>query len=334
VTITPAVTHVMPGGRLLAMLSVQNLDDVGRTCSVVIAGLPCSWYDLETSQVELAPAATARLRLAIHPLAAPMVQRGLYRASVEVTTDEDPSLRASDTLEVMVGDGAPLDLSLSPPRVRGRAAVFDVTVRNRMAWPTPVNLDVTMHSSMAWPAPVGLEVSDAAEALMFEVRPHHVMMLQPEEAGTVRVRAVSTSRRLKDMYHDFEVTVAARLPGQREGQAVAERHVRLTDARGDRASRRAAKLLRRRRWVLLATSLLVLALLAGVAWRLLASRGHSVARPAISAGAGRPPHTQSQVAPPDPLVNPTRVDLSRGPSTALIHIVNRGVRPLHIVTSR
>ncbi len=312
-TVMPPMAHVAPGGRQVVTLSVQNRDEVGHDCRIAVAGLPRAWYDLEAAHVALAPAATARLGLTLHPPGAPAVQRGLYLAGVELTAEGEPPLRASDTLEVVVGDGSLLDLSLSPPRLQGRAAVFDVTVRNEMAWP----------------APVALDLSDTAEALVFDVTPSSLVLLQPGETITVRVRATLPARSRKDAAHGYDVAVGARLPEQSEGRALVERHLRLAYGPGLWAGRL------RSRWALLAPSLLVLALLAGLAGRLLATgNGRPAARPALSAGAARPPRAGTPVAMPDLLVNPTWVDLgrpgNRHPYTALIHIVNLGVRPLRL----
>jgi hypothetical protein len=318
-TVTPDAAQVVPGERMAVTLLVQNFDDVAYTCKVAIAGLSRSWYQVGASHPELAPAATEGIGLIIHPPAASPIAHGLYLVGVEVTADDDPAIHAAGIIELMVGEGPALDMALTPLRVTGRTAAFDVTIQNLMDWP----------------APVSLEVSDAENVLAIDCAPDNVVMVQPGVPRTVSVRAVPVSRPAGNLLCAFDVTIRARLPGQRAGRAIVTRQVRVAFASG--SSRVGLRLRGQRlpRWAIVVPLVLALILLAGIAGRLLSARSHnSVVRPGITAGAAPPVRPRPPAASPDVLVNPSQLDLGRSgaqrSNTAVIHIVNLGVQPLRI----
>jgi hypothetical protein len=310
--ITPDAAQVLPGERVAVTLLVQNRDGVAYTCKVAIAGLARSWYQVGSSHLALAPSATEGIGLIIHPPDASAVAHGLYLVGVEVTADDDPAIHAAGILELMVGEGPALDMTLTPLRVTGRTAAFDVTIHNRMAWP----------------APVALEVSEAENALAIDYAPDSVVMVQPGVPCTVSVRAVPVNRPPAGLLRAFDVTIRARLPGQQDGRAIVTRQVRVAFAPG--SSRVGLS-----RWAIVIPLVLALLLLAGLAGRLLSARSHStLVQPVTTAGAALPARLQTPVTLPDVLVNPSQLDFGRSgrqrANSAVIHIVNLGVHPLRI----
>ncbi len=311
-TVVPDAAQVSPGEQIAVTLLVQNLDGVECTCRIAIAGLPRTWYQVGASQVALAPSATEGIGLIIHPPAASAVPHGLYLVGVEVTADDDPAIHTAGIIELTVGDGPALDMTLTPLRVTGRSATFGVTIQNLMSWP----------------APVTLEVSDAEDALAIDCTPDNVVMVQPGVPCTVSVRAMPRTRPTGNALRAFDVTIRARLPGQSEAHAIITRQVRVAFARG--FSRLGLP-----RWAILIPLVLALIVLAGLAARMLATRSpHTVTRPGIAAGAAPPSRPRRPVVSPDLLLNPSQLDLGRSglqrSDTAVIHIVNLGVQPLHI----
>jgi hypothetical protein len=155
-------------------------------------------------------------------------------------------------------------------------------------------------------------------------------MVQPGVPRTVSVRAVPVSRPAGNLLCAFDVTIRARLPGQRAGRAIVTRQVRVAFASGSSRVGLPLRGQRLPRWAIVVPLVLALILLAGIAGRLLSARSHnSVVRPGITAGAAPPVRPRPPAASPDVLVNPSQLDLGRS-NTAVIHIVNLGVQPLRI----
>jgi YVTN family beta-propeller protein len=145
-TVAPEVATVEIGGQLILSLTIHNASSRVTRFRIDVSGIPKDWYDLDQPRARLAPFASQRMHLTVHPAGGAAALAGSYALSVQVTAEDDPTNFASAVVALTVGSGAWLDMDVQPAEVEGREATFHITFVNRSPTPTPVRLALPDHA--------------------------------------------------------------------------------------------------------------------------------------------------------------------------------------------
>lgn len=151
-SVEPGVAQMMPGERLTIAITVQNSGPGDERYHIGVIGLPYAWYDLDTPAVELAPAASARVSLVLHPSGDIITAR--YPFNVQVVPDGDPTHMASALVNLMVVDGAAVGVAAAPRKDTVGAAprpdstmgpTYDVAESPRRVAPSAIRVPSRLH---------------------------------------------------------------------------------------------------------------------------------------------------------------------------------------------
>jgi hypothetical protein len=143
-TVSPEKAHVVPGDRLDLALIVEHAGAVAARYHVDVTGLQQEWYDLCTTRLTLAPGATGRVELAVHPWARTVHATGRYPFKVQVTSEDDPTIQASTIVDLAVGVGGAPGVALMPRAETERHDAGPITTPSpgahtgRAAWRRPL----------------------------------------------------------------------------------------------------------------------------------------------------------------------------------------------------
>jgi YVTN family beta-propeller protein len=144
-TVAPEAATVELGGQLILSLTIHNASSRVTRFRLDVSGIPKDWYDLDQPRAVLAPFASQRMHLTVHPAGGAATLAGSYALSMQVTAQDDPTNYASAVVALTVGSGAWLDMDVQPAEVEGREAIFRITFVNRSPTPTPVRLAIPDH---------------------------------------------------------------------------------------------------------------------------------------------------------------------------------------------
>jgi len=111
-TVAPSAARVMPGDRVEFALTVRNSGDVPDRYRIDVVGLQRLWYDLAETRVALAPDESTTVALMAHPVDTASFAAGRYPFRVRVTSEDEPAVQASVTVNFAAGTDAP---SATPP---------------------------------------------------------------------------------------------------------------------------------------------------------------------------------------------------------------------------
>ena len=119
VTVAPDEVYLALGGRRDLMLMVQNTGRSAERYRLEVSGIPAAWYDLDQPRVALPMLARAHVRLALHLPAGATSMAGRYPITVQVTSEDDPTHRASVGFVLIVDSGSGLDMDVRLAKATG-----------------------------------------------------------------------------------------------------------------------------------------------------------------------------------------------------------------------
>ena len=329
VTVASDEVYLAPGGRRDVMLTVQNTGSVEHF-RLDVSGIPAECCDLDQPRLTLPASASADVQLGVHLPADATSTSGRYPVTVQVTSEDDPTRRASVGFVLIVGSGSGLDMDVRPAESTGRDATFQIAFLNQ--GPTP--------------AVVALTARDSEDALCVHVEPADPVVVPPGATAALAAVHVRPKRRRTG---DRPQRYVIEFRGRPVGSGPLSSPALVAHARFTYLPREAAPALRR--WGRRVALALLLCLLASVgAHRLATVLRHAPPRPsAPRIGVTRPQGSANRVPgrsihPPVALRNPTRLSpvalvnptmLSWGDQSVktasaplLIHVVNVGPSPL------
>jgi hypothetical protein len=318
VTVAPDEVYLAPGGQRDVMLTVQNTGSVEHY-RLDVSGLPAECCDLDQPRLTLPASASADVHLGVHLPADATSTSGRYPVTVQVTSEDDPTRRASVGFVLIVDSGSGLDMDVRPAEATGQDATFQIAFLNQ--GPAP--------------AVVALTARDREDALCVHIEPPDPVVVPPgATAALAAVHVRPKRRRTGDRPQLYEIEFRGR-PG---GSGPLSTPALVAHARFTYLPREAAPALRR--WGRRVALGLLLFLLASVGVHPLAAvLRHAPPRPsALRTGVTRQQGPASHVPgrsvhPPVAVVNPTmlswgdqRVKTASAP--LLIHVLNVGPTPL------
>src|SRR5205085_10703804 len=140
VTVAPDEVYLALGGRRDVMLTVQNTgSSVERYC-LEVRGIPAEWYDLDQPRGALPASASADVHLAVHLPAGATSAASRYPVTMQVTSEDDPTQRASAGFVLIVSGDSALDMDVRPAEATGRDATFQIAFLNQGPAPAVVAL--------------------------------------------------------------------------------------------------------------------------------------------------------------------------------------------------
>src|SRR5918911_1171207 len=167
--------YLARGGRRDVMLTVQNTGGSVEHYRLDVSGIPAECYDLDPPHLTLPASASAHVHLAVHLPAGATSATGTYPVTVQVTSEDDPTHRASVGFVLLVDSGSGLDMDVRPAEATGRDATFQIAFLNQ----APA------------PAVVALAARDSDDALCVHIEPPDPVVVPPGATAalaTVRVR--------------------------------------------------------------------------------------------------------------------------------------------------
>ena len=179
VTVAPEQVYLALGGRRDAMLTVQNTGSRVERYRLEVRGIPAEWYDLDRPRVALPAPASAHVHLAVHLPPVLGAPAGRYPITVQVTSEDDPTQRASAGFVLIVGGGNALDMDVRPAEATGRDATFQIAFLNQ----APA------------PAIVALTARDSDDALGVHIEPPDPVVVPPGASAALATVHVSPKGR-------------------------------------------------------------------------------------------------------------------------------------------
>jgi hypothetical protein len=253
VTVAPDEVYLARGGRRVVMLTVQNTASRVEHYRLDVSGIPAEWYDLDQPRGALPASASAHVPLAVHLPAGATSAASWYPITVQVTSEDDPTHRASVGFVLIVDSGSGLDMDVQPAEATGRDATFQIAFLNQ----APA------------PAVVALTARDSDDALCVHIAPPDpVVVPRGATAALAAVHVRPKRRRTGDQPQHYAIEFRARRVGSGPLSAPAlVAHARFTYVPRPTLLRRPAWLRRLPVWTLalMLTLLLVLLLLAYLA---------------------------------------------------------------------
>jgi uncharacterized membrane protein len=107
VTVAPDEVYLAPGGQRDVMLTVQNTGSVEHY-RLDVSGIPAECCDLDQPRLTLPASASADVHLGVHLPADATSTSGRYPVTVQVTSENDPTRRASVGFVLIVDSCAAL----------------------------------------------------------------------------------------------------------------------------------------------------------------------------------------------------------------------------------
>jgi hypothetical protein len=291
------------GGRRDVLVTVQNTGtSVERYC-LEVSGIPAAWYDLDQPRGALPASASALVHLTMHLPAGATSAASRYPITVQVTSEDDPTRRASAGFVLIVESGSGLDMDVRPAEAAGRDATFQIAFLNQR--PAPAVVALTARAS--------------DDALCVHIEPPNPVVVPPGAMAALAAVHVRPKRRRTG---DRPQCYAIEFRGRPVGSGLLSTPALVAHARFTYLPREAAPALRR--WGRpVAFVLLVFLLAYGGAHRLATVLPHAPPRPSA-------PRTGVT------LVNPTMLSwgdqsVKTASAPLLIHVVNVGPTPLTMV---
>ncbi len=121
--------HVPDGEAAVALITVQNMGSSVDQYAVELDGLPTTWYTLSSTSVALFPQDKEEARLSIRPPKG-AAKAGSYPFTITVLSRADPSKTTRMEGTLQVSSVAAFEIEISPRKVIGRSARFNLTMRN------------------------------------------------------------------------------------------------------------------------------------------------------------------------------------------------------------
>jgi YVTN family beta-propeller protein len=197
-TVAPEVATVEIGGQLILSLTIHNASSRVTRFRIDVSGIPKDWYDLDQPRVALAPCASERVHLTVHPAGGAATVAGTYALTVQVTAEHAPNNYAAAVVALTVGSGGWLDLDVQPAEVEGREATFRLTFVNRS--PTPI--------------PVRLAIRDHEDRLRFRVEPEDTVIVPAGGAADpITVHVAAKGREAMGRAHPHQLEFRGQLLG-------------------------------------------------------------------------------------------------------------------------
>jgi hypothetical protein len=330
VTVAPDEVYLALGGRRDVMLTVQNTGSSVERYFLEVSGIPAEWYDLDQPRGTLPASASADVHLAVHLPAGATSAASRYPVTVQVTSGDDLTQRASAGFVLIVDSGSGLDMDVRPAEAAGRDATFQIAFLNQ--GPAP--------------AVVALTARDSDDALCVHIEPADPVVVPPGAMAALAAVHVRPKRRRTG---DRPERYAIELRGRPVGSGPLSTPALVAHARFTYLPWEAAPALRR--WGRRVALVLLLFLLAAVgAQRLATVLRHAPPRPSTPrTGVTRHQGPANRVPgrsihPPVTLRNPTRLSpvavvnptrlfwgaqrVKTASAPLLIHVVNVGPTPL------
>ena len=181
--VLPDTVAVVPGGRLDLVLTLGNDGGVVDRYLISVGGVPADWYDLETAAVALFPNDSTQVALTLHPPAG--TTAGSYRIVVVAVSEDDPTVRVSVPIALVVNQVGAVSMTVLPPAALGRTGAFRVT----------------FHNGANAAAAMLLAVRDDQEGLRFYREPPGPVVAPARGEASVMVRVVPRVRKLLGAAH-------------------------------------------------------------------------------------------------------------------------------------
>jgi hypothetical protein len=173
--VAPEEVYLAFGGRRDVMVTVQNTGSSVEHYCLDVRGIPAACYDLDQPRLTLPASASAHIPLAVHLPPDATSAAGRYPVTVQVTSEDDPTQRASVGFVLIVESGSALDMDVRPEEATGRDAAFQIAFLNQ--GPAP--------------AVVALTARDSEDALCVHIEPPDPVVVPPgarAALATVHVR--------------------------------------------------------------------------------------------------------------------------------------------------
>src|SRR5918912_815342 len=194
VTVAPDEVYLAPGGQRDVMLTVQNTGSVEHY-RLDVRGIPAECCDLDQPRLTLPASASADVQLGVHLPADATSTSGRYPVTVQVTSEDDPTRRASVGFVLIVGSGSGLDMDVRPAESTGRDATFQIAFLNQ--GPAP--------------AVVALAARDSEDALCIHIEPPDPVVIPPgATAALAAVHVRPKRRRTGDRPQRYEIEFRGR----------------------------------------------------------------------------------------------------------------------------
>jgi hypothetical protein len=197
-TVASDEVYLAPGGRRDVMLTVQNTGSSVEHYRLDVSGIPAECYDLDQPHLTLPASASAHVHLAVHLPADATSASGRYPVTVQVTSEDDPTHRASAAFVLIVDSGSGLDMDVRPAEATGRDATFQIAFLNQ--GPAP--------------AVVALAARDSDDALCVHIAPPDPVVVPPgATAALATVHVRPKRRRTGDRPQRYAIEFRARPVG-------------------------------------------------------------------------------------------------------------------------
>jgi hypothetical protein len=161
------------------MVTVQNTGSSVERYRLDVSGIPAGCYDLDQPRVTLPASASAHVPLAVYLPAGAISAASRYPVTVQVTSEDDPTHRASAGFVLIVESGSGLDMDVRPAEATGRDATFHIAFLNQ----APA------------PAVVALTVCDREDALCVHIEPPDPVVVPPGVTAALATVHVRPKRR-------------------------------------------------------------------------------------------------------------------------------------------
>ena len=178
-TVVSDEVYLALGGRRDVMLTVQNTGSSVEHYRLDVRGIPAECYDLDQPRLTLPASASAHVHLAVHLPAGATSAASRYPVTVQVTSEDDPTHRASVGFVLIVDSGSGLDMDVRPAEATGRDATFQIAFLNQ--GPAP--------------AVVALTARDSDDALCVHIAPPDPVVVPPGATAALATVHVRPKRR-------------------------------------------------------------------------------------------------------------------------------------------
>lgn len=200
ISIQPAQVALLAGDTVEVTANVRNLGQTIDQLTIGVDGLDTDWYTLPVSSVALFPNDQDELRIILHPPKAAESKPGTFPFRIAVTSQENPGTVATADVTIEIKPLLELELEVSPERIAGRRATYQVILTN------PGHRDIT----------VNLDACDARGRLRYRLDPESLTAAgASKSSATLEVRLGCLSFFGREKEFDFQVGAA---PPQEEGE--------------------------------------------------------------------------------------------------------------------
>lgn len=209
---------LQPGDKAEVTLTIQNFAEIVDRYKITVEGVDPTWVSLSRSELSLFPKDQDQVRLTIQPPPTPEARAGTYDLRIQVTSQENPTERTTETFALTIAAQATLDVALHPQKQTGwTTGVYTVHLANNG------NTDLT----------VQLTASDPEESCSYAFNPPRVLLpagqegsaqlvVQPKVAAvgklgktytfTVTARAEEMPKLVRQVQGQWEQLVPKKLP--------------------------------------------------------------------------------------------------------------------------